>query len=337
MFAPEAVTTAAKALPAIPEAGLWLPNAGSTLAPDVDKGWDYAMWVSVFTFALVMGAMFYFIVKYKRKTPTDITEELDHSTKLEIAWSVIPLIAVFALFFVGLRGYINASIAPRGAYEINVQAQKWNWMFTYPNGVQSGSGTYGEYVDGLVVPVNTPIKLIMSSVDVIHSFYVPEFRIKQDVVPGQYTTVWFEANRVGETLLECAEFCGKDHSHMLGRVQVMSQDDFNIWLYQKNDFKGTPEELGQKLYVERGCKACHSLDGTLVPNGGPSWKGIFGRTEVMADGTTVTVDENYLRESINQPSAKVVKGFPNGVMPTFQGTLNEKQLNGIIAFMKAQK
>ena len=167
MFAPEAVTTAAKALPAIPEAGLWLPNAGSTLAPDVDKGWDYAMWVSVITFFIVIVAMVVFIVKYKRKTPTDITEELDHSTKLEIAWSVIPLIAVFALFFVGLRGYINSSIAPRGAMEITVQAQKWNWMFTYPNGAQSGSGAYGEYTDGLVVPVNTPKVMAMTEVLVV--------------------------------------------------------------------------------------------------------------------------------------------------------------------------
>jgi cytochrome c oxidase subunit 2 len=331
------VATAVKALPSIPEAGIWLPNAGSTLAPDVDKGWDYAMWLSVITFAVVMGAMFVFIIKYKRRTATDITEEMDHSTKLEIAWSVIPLIAVFALFFVGLRGYINASIAPRDAYEIRVQAQKWSWTFSYPNGVVSGSGTYGDYVDGLVVPVGKPIRLLMSSTDVIHSFYVPEFRVKQDVVPGQYTTLWFEATRVGETLLECAEFCGKDHSHMLGRVQVMSQVDFDKWLEAKGKWTGTPEDLGAKLYAERGCKGCHSLDGTLVPNGGPSWKGVFGKTEALADGSTVTVDENYLRESINVPSAKVVKGFPNGVMPTFQGTLNEQQLNGIIAFIKAQK
>ena len=337
MFAPEA----AKPLPPILEHGIWLPHPGSTLAPDVDKGWDYAMIVSVITFVLVMGAMFYFMWKYKRRTPTDRTEEMDHSTKLEIAWSVIPLIAVFALFFVGLRGYINASIAPRGAYEIQVQAQKWSWTFTYPNGVVSGSGTEGSYADGLVVPKDRPVKLIMSSTDVLHSFFVPEFRVKQDVVPGQYTTVWFEATREGETLLECTEFCGKDHSYMLGRVQVMNQADFDKWLEAKGRWDvakdGPLDILGGKLYEERGCKTCHTLDGTLAANGGPSFKGLFGKTESFTDGSSATVDEQYLRESMNVPGAKIVKGFPAGVMPTFQGTLNEQQLTAIIEFIKKQK
>jgi cytochrome c oxidase subunit II len=337
MFAPEAVTQAARALPPIPESGLWLPHAGSTLAPDVDKGWDYAMWVSVITFLIVVVAMGVFIVKYKRRTPNDITEELDHSTKLEVAWSVIPLIAVFALFFVGLRGYVNAAIAPRGAYEIRVQAQKWSWTYTYPNGVVSGSGTEGSYGDGLVVPKGEPIKIILSSTDVLHSFYIPEFRVKQDVVPGSYTTLWFEATRAGETLLECAEFCGKDHSHMLSRVIVKERPDFDKWLAEKGKWTGPLDKLGEQLYTERGCKGCHSIDGTLVPNGGPSFKGIWGKTESLADGSTVVIDENYVRESVNVPSAKVVKGFPNGVMPTFQGTLNEQQLAGIIEFIKAQK
>ncbi len=337
MFAPEAVKAAAKALPAIHENGLWLPQANSTLAPDVDKGWDYAMWTSVVTFLIVIVAMVVFMIKYKRRTPTDITEEMDHSTKLEIAWSVIPLVVVFALFFVGLRGYINASIAPRGAYEIHVQAQKWSWTFLYPNGVVSGSGTQGDYADGLVVPVGKPVRLVLSSTDVLHSLFIPEFRVKQDVVPGQYTTLWFEATKVGDTIIECAEFCGKDHSHMLGRVQVLSQPDFDKWLEEKGKWTGTPEDLGAKLYTERGCKGCHSIDGTQVPNGGPTWKGVWGKTETMADGSNVTVDENYIRESINTPAAKIVKGFPAGVMPTFQGTLNEQQLAGIIAFIKAQK
>ncbi len=329
-LAPEtAAQAAAQAVPAIRESGLWLPIQGSTLAPDVDRGWDYAMYVSIITFVLVMGAMFYFMWKYKRRTPHDRTEEMDHSTKLEIAWSVIPLIVVFALFFVGLRGYVNASIAPRDAYDIRVQAQKWSWTFLYPDGTVSGGN--------LVVPKGKPVRLVMSSSDVLHSLFIPEMRVKQDIVPGLYTTLWFNATVLGETLLECTEFCGKDHSHMLARVTVMEPPEFDKWLEAQNKWTGTPEELGAKLYVERGCKGCHSLDGSMVPNGGPSFKGLFGKSEKLVTGETITVDENYLRESINNPAAKVVQGFPAGVMPTFQGTLKEEQLAGIIAFIKAQK
>jgi cytochrome c oxidase subunit 2 len=149
--------------------------------------------------------------------------------------------------------------------------------------------------------------------------------------------VWFEATRVGDTLLECAEFCGKDHSHMLATVTVMEEPDFNKWVEDQNKPTGTPEEQGAKLYLERGCKGCHSTDGTTFTGGGPSFKGLFGRSETMSDGTTLTVDENYIRESMMQPAAKVVKGFPAGVMPTFQGTLKDEQISAIIAFIKAQK
>jgi cytochrome c oxidase subunit II len=306
----------------------WLPRAGSTLAKDIDFGWDMAMYVSVVIFFTVIIPMVYFMFKYKRKSDTEKTSELDHSLKLEIGWSVVPTIIVIWLFFVGLKGYVNASVAPRGAYEIQVTAQKWSWTFMYPNGVISSD---------LVVPVDRDVKLIMSATDVLHSLYVPEFRVKQDVVPGNYTTAWFRATIIGDTLLECAQYCGKDHSNMLRHVTVMSETDFNAWLDQADKGPGgPPEEWGAKLYVERGCNACHSTDGTPKAGGGPSFKGLFGKTETMVDNSTVTVDENYLKESILQSNAKVVKGYP-AVMPVFQGQLKDKHVDALIAYIKSLK
>jgi cytochrome c oxidase subunit 2 len=172
---------------------------------------------------------------------------------------------------------------------------------------------------------------------VLHSFNVPEFRVKNDAVPGNYTTVWFEATRVGETLLQCTEYCGKDHSNMLARVRVLEEPDFNKWLETEGTPQGPPEEIGKKLYAERGCVGCHTLDGVTNPGGGPSFKGLFGKTEQFTDGTSAEVNDDYIRESILNPSAKVVKGFPAGVMPAFQGQLSDVQINGLIAFIKAQK
>jgi cytochrome c oxidase subunit 2 len=323
MFAPE---TPQPIVPGIHEGGVWLPKAGSTLAHDVDFGWNAAMWVSVIVFLTVIIPMFYFMWKYKRKSDTDKTIEIDHSTRMEIAWSVIPLGLVTMLFFIGLKGYLNAAVPPRGAYDINVQAQKWSWTFLYPNG-----GTSTE----LVVPVGKPVRLVMSSVDVIHSFYVPEFRVKQDVIPGQYTTAWFQATHTGETTLECAEYCGKDHSNMLRKVRVVEQPEFDKYVNGLVQIDVSVEN-GQKFYTDFGCVACHSLDGTAKPGGGPSFKGLYGKTETMADGSTVQVDENYLQESILNSQAKIVKGF-QPIMPIFQGQLKDGHVKSLIMFIKAQK
>jgi cytochrome c oxidase subunit 2 len=321
MFGPE---TPLPKVPPIQVDG-WLPVQGSTLAKEIDRGWDAAMWVAVIVFFTVVIPMFYFMFKYKRKAEGERTEELDHSTKMEIGWSVIPLIVVLGLFFIGLKSFVSASVAPRGAYEIRVQAQKWSWTFLYPNGASSSK---------LVVPKGQPVKLIMSATDVLHSLYIPEFRVKNDVIPGQFTTLWFEATRVGDTALECTEFCGKDHSNMLTTVTVLEPSDFEKVVdgWVKVDVN---EETGRRLYTERGCLACHTLDGTVNPGGGPSFKGLYGKTETFTDGTSATVDDNYLSDSIKNPAATIVKGF-QPIMPPF-GTLRKEEIDSLILFIKAQK
>lgn len=301
----------------------WLPKQGSTLAPIIDQGWDVAFWVSIVFFILVVVPMALFVVQYRRKGDRDIGDQSGHSNALEIGWSVVPLAVVMGCFLVGFRGFMAASVAPAGAYEIRATAQKWSWTFDYPNGKSSP----GE----LVVPAGRPIKMIMSSKDVLHSFYIPIFRVKQDVIPGSYSSVWFEAVEPGETTLECTEYCGKDHSGMLANVKVLPEEKFNEWM-SANEFAGmSAAEVGQKLYTKYTCNTCHSLDGSKVV--GPTFKGIWGRTEQFADGSSTAVDENYVKESILNPTAKVVAGYPP-VMPSFKGQLKDEQIDALIAYMK---
>ncbi|MBI4510427.1 MAG: cytochrome c oxidase subunit II [Deltaproteobacteria bacterium] len=314
-----------KKVPPVEIDSFWLPKQASTLAKDIDAGWDAAMLVSIIFFVLVVGLAAYFLVRYKRRSASDVTSEVDHSTKLELTWSVIPLGIVIALFFIGLKGYVNAAVAPAEAYEINVTAAQWSWSFSYPNGTIS---------DELHVPKGRPVRLIMSSTDVVHSFYIPEFRVKSDIIPGQYTTVWFEATEAKETTLFCTEYCGKAHSNMLAKVVIDEEEKFNEWVESGGGTKEvSPAELGKSLHESR-CAPCHTIDGTRTI--GPSFKGLFGREEALADGSKVMVDENYLRESILEPTKKVVQGYP-AAMPTFSGMLTDKQIDALIAFIKTLK
>jgi cytochrome c oxidase subunit 2 len=232
------------------------------------------------------------------------------------------------LFWIGLQGYLDTQVAPGDAMEIRVTGAKWLWTFTYPTGYT----TTGE----LRIPKGKPVKIILSAKDVIHSFYIPEFRVKKDAIPGAYTTLWFEATRTGETVLECTEYCGTGHSDMLAKVIMMEQTAFDQWLDDaSNEGKNlAPADYGKLLYTKAACNTCHSLDGTKVV--GPTFKGLFGRSEDITGGAKVTADENYIRESILVPTAKVVNGFPP-VMPAFQGVLNDKQIDALIAYIKTIK
>lgn len=317
------MTNPTPAFPEIKVDSFWLPEASSTAAGHIDWAYYFVYYFSVFFFVLVVGVIIYASIRFRRKTPDQKAKSVPHSLKLEVAWTLIPAAGLMCMFAMGVSGFMKTQVAPGNALEIQVTAQMWNWVFTYPNGVVSGE---------LIVPKDQPVRMVMSSVDTIHSFWIPTFRVKQDVVPGMYTTIWFEANREGETTLECAEYCGTNHSHMMAKVVVKPAAAFKTWLDNGGtDVALTPADLGKKLFSERGCNACHSTDG--AKGVGPSLKGVWGHEAEMSDGAKVKVDENYIRESLMNPGAKIVKGF-QGVMPSFEGQLTDKDVNGIIAYLK---
>lgn len=304
---------------------LFFPPGGSTLAGEVDALFYFIFWTSVILFAIVVGLTAYFVVRYRRRQATGKTYGRDHNVALEVTWTAIPTVLIIIVFVWGFRTYMKMNIVPKDALEVKVTAQKWFWSFDYEGGANS--------VNELVVPVDQPVKLLMSSKDVIHSFFVPNFRIKMDVLPNRYTVTWFEATRPGVYDLFCTEYCGKGHSEMIGTVRVTSEREFTEWL-EAGSGPAAGESLadyGRKLYTSKACNTCHSLDGSK--NVGPTFLGIFGREEAMTDGEFIVVDENYIRESILNPQAKIVAGY-DPVMPTYQGVLKDRDIDALIAFLK---
>jgi cytochrome c oxidase subunit 2 len=295
------------------------------MAPEVDSLFNFVTVVSTILLVGVVAAMLWFTYRYRRQDPAERPAPVQESRVLEISWIVIPTILVLLVFNWGFKSFVKQKTIPPDAYEIRVQAQSWSWLFEYPNGATS---------DTLYVPANKPVKTTMSSRDVIHSFFVPAFRVKQDVLPNRYTSVWFEATEKGTYDLFCTEYCGRGHSEMGAAVKVVSQERFDEWV----ESAGTPEDiplpqLGEQLYEQRGCQGCHSLDGSQMV--GPTWEGLYGTTgREMSDGSTVTVDENYLRTSILKSSAKIVQGYQN-VMPSYAG-LSEREVTGLVEFIKEQ-
>lgn len=305
-----------------------LPPAKSTVAGEVDALFWFVHLSSLVLTIGILVAIAYFLYKYRRKSENDVTPVITHNNKLEVTWSVIPLIITLVVFGWGFQTYVSMTTPPDDAYEINVSAQKWLWNFTYENGARST----GE----LHIPADRPVKLIMSSNDVIHSFFVPDYRIKQDVVPGRYTETWFQVPEAGESIIFCTEYCGTGHSDMSGKVIVHEQADFENWLAsnQGGGSKPTdlaPAEWGQQLAQEQACATCHSADGSQMT--GPTWKGLFGSTAEFQDGSTMEADENYIRNSILNPGDKIVAGY-QPVMPSYQGQLNDEQINAIIEYIK---
>ncbi len=312
------------ALPAVSK-GLFFPEPTSTTAETVDNLFYFILGVCVIFFLLIVALMITFVLKYREKPGVGPQPSPSHNNWLEILWSVIPGCIVGAIFVWGFWGYMDMRQAPDDSYEIQVVAKKWSWSFIYPNG----------HVDNnLHVPLDRPVRLMMSSDDVIHSLYIPAFRIKMDLVPGRYSTTWFQADTVGQYTLFCAEYCGTQHSTMLAKVVVHPSGEFESWLEDAANFleRVTPVEAGEILYQRRGCVQCHSVDGSAKT--GPSFKDVFGTQQAMTDGTTVEVDENYIRESILEPQAKVRAGY-KPVMPTYQGQLKDEEIAAIIAYIKS--
>lgn len=286
----------------------------------------FLTWLSLFLFALIAGLAIYSAIRWRHK-PGDVTPHIAHNTPLEITWTIIPLFLVIMIFFWGFKGYLEASVPPSDAIEIQVTAQKWNWTFEYPDGNRA--------INELHIPVGKPVKFIMSSQDVIHDFFVPDMRVKHDILPNRYTEIWFTPTVAGKHHAECAEYCGKGHSDMAATIYVDSPKDYDKWLETGGVDPNMPlPQMGALLYQTKGCATCHSLDGTRGT--GPSWKGVYGSTQTLSDGSSVVADENYIRESILVPGAKVVKGYDN-VMPVFQGLLRDREVNALVAYIKTLK
>jgi cytochrome c oxidase subunit 2 len=318
----------------------WMPEQASSVAGDVDWIFSFINVICYIFFVLIVGVMVWFMIRYRRRpgVPAEVT--VTHNTPLELTWTIIPLILVIGIFYVGMRGYINLRLSPQGAYEVDVIGQKWLWTFKHRNGAIAPAV--------LQVPVNRPVKLNMTSQDVLHSLFIPAFRVKQDVVPGRVTTLWFESLVEGEFELYCSEYCGQQHSQMLAKVLVYNEEDFAVAIAEaKNWIKDIPDDqlwtAGPRLYAR--CQQCHSLDGSVGT--GPSWKGLWERTQnettVFTDGTTLadyigegkdfSSPEDYILQSIVNPQQKIVENF-TGSMPTFQGQLNAREKLAILEFIK---
>jgi cytochrome c oxidase subunit 2 len=320
---------------------LWFSEPGATFARDVDYLFMFIFWLCTVFFVGLMGAMIYFVIRYRRRPGVPHERSASHNTPLELAWSVGPLLLLAVIFFWGFEEYLELNVAPANAEVIDVTAQKWSWNMEYDNGAQTTETISGMIADKEIpvfaVPVGRPIKLNMISQDVIHSFWVPNFRVKFDVFPFRYTTMWFEATREGDHIVFCAEYCGEQHSQMAAILRAMSPADYQQWKQDnKLDENIAPRDLGKILYVTKACNSCHSVDGSSGT--GPTWLDLYGDTahRVTIDGqaTTIEVDENYLRESILVPGAKIVQGYANQ-MASYQGQLTEKELAGLIAYMKS--
>ncbi len=305
----------------------WLPDGASTLSPDIDSLFYFVTWASIILFAGVVAAIAFLAYRYRRRAGA-VPARVKPSKAVEISWVVLPTILVLIVFNWGFRLFIEQSVAPPNAYEIYVRGAMWKWDFEYPTGTVS--------TNELHVPVDRPVRLIMSSEDVLHSFFVPAFRVKQDVLPDRYSSVWFEATRVDTFQVYCTEYCGAGHAVMLASAITHSQGDFEAWLASAGVDEDTPlPELGAQLYRQQACFGCHSLDGTEPV--GPTFAGLYGKTETLEDGSTVAVDDDYLRESIVDPGAKIVQGYANVPMPAAYTGLSDRELSALIAFIREQE
>jgi cytochrome c oxidase subunit 2 len=301
----------------------FIPDSASTISGDVDAVYLYISGVTVFFTALISLVIIFFVIRYRRRNAFEIPRPIEGSTKLETLWSVIPLLIAVSIFGWGAKVYFAQYRPPQNAMEVYVVGKQWMWKFQHPTGQRE--------INELHVPVGRKVKLIMTTEDVIHDLFIPAFRTKTDVVPGKYTTLWFEATKPGVYHLFCAEYCGMNHSGMRGSIVVMERAAFDNWL-SGNANQMSPATAGHAMFESLGCASCHGANGE--GGRGPALLGVFGSNVVLSNGQTVKADEGYLRESIMNPQAKIVTGF-GPIMPSFQGQVNEEQLLQLVAYVKS--
>ncbi|MBX0327408.1 cytochrome c oxidase subunit II, partial [Oscillochloris sp. ZM17-4] len=330
----------------------FFPDQASTFAGPTDLLYFVLVALSMLFAGVLPFVILYLIVRYHRSQKVDRSNPVTSDLRLELTWTILPLILALGVFFWGAFLYVQMRTPPKDAIDVYVIGKQWMWHTQHSNGKRENNELH--------VPIGRPVRLIMTSQDVIHSFYIPAFRVKQDVLPGRYTTLWFEATKTGEYHLFCAEYCGTEHSVMGGTVTVMSLNDYQAWLttpgqvimpdgsvqagqvlVNTNSVSSEPQigsslsdpmvVAGEQLFTSLGCAGCHVMAGGGL---GPSLKNVFGYDQQLADGSTVLADENYVRTSILNSAAQVVQGY-QPVMPAYEGQLSEDQVNQLLAYIKS--
>lgn len=301
-----------------------LPEQASSIAPQVDALYLFIVALTLFFFTIVVITATVFAFKYRRKKDSDVGANIHGSVPLEIIWTAIPFVLAMFLFGWSATVYFQIVRPPDETLEIYAVGKRWMWKFQHIDGQRE--------INQLHVPVGRNVKLTMSSEDVIHDVYVPAFRVKADAIPGRFTTLWFQPTKPGEYHLFCAEYCGTKHSGMIGKVIVMEAHDYQQWL-SGGTSEGSLAQKGQKLFQDLACVSCHAPDGT---GRGPKLEGVYGSEVHLANGTTVLADENYIRESILNPQAKLVAGY-QPQMPTFQGLVNEEGVMALLEYVKSMR
>jgi len=299
------------------------PPAASNFAPRVDDLMTYLTYVCVFFAFLITAAIVYFFFKYHRKRPDEVGAPIHGDMRLEATWIIIPSILALSMFGWGAAVYVDYRHTPPDTLDIYVVGKQWMWKAQQPNGLKE--------INELHVPVGRNIRLILASEDVVHDFFVPAFRVKMDVVPGRYNTMWFRPTKPGRYHFFCSQYCGTNHALMGGWVTVMDPTDYAAWLSGTSGGAANPVDVGAKLFEDKACATCHIADGS---GRAPSLNGLYGAQVLLADGTTVTADDAYIRESILQPNAKIVAGY-QPLMPTFQGQLTEEQIIALTSYIKS--
>ena len=299
------------------------PEQASNFAPSVDGLMTFLILVSVGFSVLITAAIVFCFFKFHRKSKNEIGVPIHGDLRLEATWIVVPALLALAMFSWGAVVYVDYRHAPQDTLDVYVIGKQWMWKVQQPNGRRE--------INELHVPTGRDIKLILASEDVIHDFFVPAFRVKMDVVPGHYNTMWFRPTKPGRYHFFCSQYCGTNHAVMGGWVTVMDPSDYAAWLSGSTGGEVDPVVAGEKLFVEKACATCHLGNGT---GRAPSLNGVFGGTVRLADGSTVTADEGYIRESILNPPAKIVAGY-QPLMPLFQGQLTEEQILSLTAYIKS--
>ncbi|MBE0569666.1 MAG: cytochrome c oxidase subunit II [Deltaproteobacteria bacterium] len=306
-------------------------GAASGQAGRVDALFVTIAVIGGFFFFLTQGMLIYFAVKYRRRSPDrdNDTSTIEGNPLLEFLWILIPSLVVVFIFYYGWRVYTDLRVPVAGATEVHVNARQWMYEIKYPDGRTA--------INEIRVPQGKPVKFILSATDVLHGFYLPDFRVKMDMIPGRITTLWLQPDRPGQYQIFCTVYCGTGHSNMLARLIVMPPGEYAEWVEhggRDEAGEGDREPLhkrGERVVKGAGCLNCHAVEGKEKI--GPNFRGVYGSTVPLADGTSVKADEEYLRESIVDPGAKVVKGYPN-VMPTYKTTLKPEEVEAVVEFLK---